>query len=160
MGVDHDTASFAVATIRRWWHALGKERYPQAQKLLITADGGGSNGSRLRLWKLELQRLADETGLAIAVSHFPPGTSKWNKIEHRLFSFISKNWRGQPLTSLKVIVSLIAGTTTRKGLRVHAEIDDRPYPAGIKVADAEMAQIRLSRDDFHGEWNYEIMPSG
>jgi hypothetical protein len=137
---------------------MGKEIYPQAQWLLITADGGGSNGSRLRLWKLELQTLADETGLAIAVSHFPPGTSKWNKIEHRLFSFISKNWRGKPLTSLKVIVSLIAGTTTRKGLKVHAQMDDRPYPAGIKVADAEMAQIRLRRDEFHGEWNYEIMP--
>src|SRR5579864_6859019 len=133
VGVDHDTASFAVATIRRWWYAMGQEKYPQAQKLLITADGGGSNGSRVRLWKLELQKLADETGLAIAVSHFPPGTSKWNKIEHRLFSFISKNWRGQPLTSLKVIVSLIAGTTTRKGLKVHAEIDDRSYPAGIKI---------------------------
>ncbi len=158
VGVDHDTASFAVATIRRWWYTMGKEKYPQAQRILITADGGGSNGSRLRLWKLELQRLADETGLAIAVSHFPPGTSKWNKIEHRLFSFISKNWRGHPLTSLKVIVSLIAATTTRKGLKVHAEIDDRPYPAGIKVADAEMAQIRLRRDDFHGEWNYEILP--
>ena len=158
VGVDHDTASFAVETIRRWWHAMGKEKYPQAQQLLITADGGGSNGSRLRLWKLELQTLADETGLSISVSHFPPGTSKWNKIEHRLFSFISKNWRGQPLTSLKVIVSLIAGTTTRKGLKVHAEIDDRPYPAGIKVADEEMAQIHLRRDAFHGEWNYEIMP--
>jgi transposase len=158
VGVDGDTASFAVETIRRWWYAMGKERYPQAQRLLITADGGGSNGSRLRLWKFELQRLADETALTIAVSHFPPGTSKWNKIEHRLFSFISKNWRGQPLTSLKVIVSLIAGTTTRKGLKVHAEIDDRQYPTGIKVPDSEMAQIRLRRDDFHGEWNYEIMP--
>src|SRR5579872_1538610 len=158
VGVDHDTASFAVETIRRWWYAMGKEKYPQAKRLLITADGGGSNGSRLRLWKLELQMLADETGLAIAVSHFPPGTSKWNKIEHRLFSFISKNWRGQPLTSLKVIVSLIAGTTTRKGLKVHAEIDNRSYPAGVKVPDEEMAQINLRRDDFHGEWNYEIMP--
>ena len=158
VGVDHDTASFAVETIRRWWHAMGKEKYPQAKRLLITADGGGSNGSRLRLWKLELQTLADQTGLAIAVSHFPPGTSKWNKIEHRLFSFISKNWRGQPLTSLKVIVSLIAGTTTRKGLKVHAEIDDRSYPAGIKVPDEEMAQINLRRDEFHGEWNYEILP--
>ena len=158
VGVDHDTASFAVETIRGWWHAMGTEKYPKAKRLLITADGGGSNGSRLRLWKLELQMLADETGLAIAVSHFPPGTSKWNKIEHRLFSFISKNWRAQPLTSLKVIVSLIAGTTTRKGLKVHAEIDDRTYPAGIKVADAEMAQINLQRDGFHGEWNYEILP--
>jgi DDE family transposase len=158
VGVDHDTASFAVETIRRWWHAMGQEKYPQAKRLLITADGGGSNGSRVRLWKLELQMLADETGLAIAVCHFPPGTSKWNKIEHRLFSFISKNWRGQPLTSLKVIVSLIAGTTTRRGLRVHAEIDDRSYPAGIKVPDAKMAEINLRRDEFHGEWNYEILP--
>jgi len=158
VGVDHDTASFAVATIRRWWHAMGQEKYPQAQRLLITADGGGSNGSRLRLWKVELQKLADETGLAIAVSHFPPGTSKWNKIEHRLFSFISKNWRGQPLTSLKVIVSLIAGTTTRKGLKVHAEIDDRSYPVGLKVPDVEMDQLNLQRDAFHGEWNYEILP--
>jgi len=158
VGVDHDTASFAVETIRRWCHAIGKEIYPQAKRLLITADGGGSNGSRLRLWKLELQTLADETGLAIAVSHFPPGTSKWNKIEHRLFSFISKNWRGRPLTSLKVIVSLIAGTTTRKGLKVHAEIDDRPYPPGIKVHDDEMAQINIRRDEFHGEWNYQILP--
>jgi transposase len=158
VGVDHDTASFAVETIRRWWHAMGKEKYPQATRLLITANGGGSNGSRVRLWKLELQRLADEIGLVIAVSHFPPGTSKWNKIEHRLFSFISKNWRGQPLTSLKVIVSLIAGTTTRKGLKVHAEIDARSYPAGIKVQDGEMGQINLRREDFHGEWNYEILP--
>ena len=158
VGIDHDTASFAVATIRRWWHALGQEKYPHAKRLMITADGGGSNGSRLRLWKLELQTLADETGLAIAVSHFPPGTSKWNKIEHRLFSFISKNWRGQPLTSLQVIVSLIAATTTRKGLKVHAEIDRRSYPAGIKVPDADMEQISLRREEFHGEWNYEILP--
>lgn len=158
VGVDHDTASFAVETIRRWWYALGQEKYPGAEKLLITADGGGSNGSRVRLWKLELQRLADETGLAIAVSHFPPGTSKWNKIEHRLFSFISKNWRGQPLTSLKVIVNLIAGTTTNKGLKVHAEMDTGTYPPGIKVPDSEMAEIRLYRDTFHGEWNYEILP--
>jgi len=158
VGVDHDTASFAVETIRRWWCAMGQEKYPRAERLLITADGGGSNGSRVRLWKLELQRLADETGLIIAVSHFPPGTSKWNKIEHRLFSFISKNWRGQPLTSLRVIVNLIAGTTTSKGLKVHAEIDGRNYPAGIKIPDSEMAEIKLRRDAFHGEWNYEIMP--
>jgi len=158
VGVDHDTASFAVETIRRWWHAMGRDQYPQARRLFITADGGGSNGSRVRLWKLELQRLADETGLTIAVSHFPPGTSKWNKIEHRLFSFISKNWRGQPLTSLKVIVSLIAGTTTRKGLKVHAEIDDSTYPEGVKVTDKEIGQVRIQRDDFHGEWNYEISP--
>ncbi len=158
VGVDHDTASFAVETIRRWWCAMGQEKYPRAERLLITADGGGSNGSRVRLWKLELQRLADETGLAMAVSHFPPGTSKWNKIEHRLFSFISKNWRGQPLTSLKVIVNLIAGTTTKKGLKVHAEIDRRNYPAGVKVPDSEMAEIKLRREAFHGEWNYAILP--
>jgi len=159
VGVDNDTASFAVETIRRWWHAVGQETYPKATRLLITADGGGSNGSRLRLWKLELQKLADETGLAIAVTHFPPGTSKWNKIEHRLFSFISKNWRGQPLTSFKVIVSLIAGTTTRKGLKVHAEIDRGTYPSGIKIADNEMSKINLQRDHFHGDWNYEIHPA-
>ena len=158
VGVDHDTASFAVETIRRWWYAMGKEKYAQAEKLLITADGGGSNGSRVRLWKVELQRLADETGLVIGVSHFPPGTSKWNKIEHRLFSFISKNWRGQPLTSLKVIVNLIAGTTTKKGLKVHAEIDTAKYPAGVKVPDSEMVEIRLQRHAFHGEWNYDILP--
>lgn len=158
VGIDHDTASFAVETIRRWWHAMGEERYPGANRLMITADNGGSHGSRLRLWKLELQQMADETGLTIAVSHFPPGTSKWNKIEHRLFSFISKNWRGQPLTSLEVIVSLIAGTTTKKGLKVQAEVDDRKYPAGAKVSDADMAEISLLRDDFHGEWNYEIRP--
>ncbi len=158
VGVDHDTASFAVETIRRWWQAMGQEKYPRAERLLITADGGGSNGSRVRLWKLELQRLADETGLAIAVCHFPPGTSKWNKIEHRLFSFISKNWRGQPLTSLKVIVSLIAGTTTKKGLKVHAQVDDGTYPAGVKVADDEIGSINLQRDVFHGEWNYKILP--
>ena len=160
VGLDHDTASFAVETIRRWWHAMGQERYPEAKQLLITADGGGSNGSRLRLWKLELQKLADETGLIIAVSHFPPGTSKWNKIEHRLFSFISKNWRGQPLISLEVIVSLIAATTTKKGLKVHASIDDSTYPAGAKVSDSEMKEINLRRDTFHGEWNYEIHPRG
>jgi len=141
VGVDHDTASFAVETIRRWWPALGQEKYPQARRVLIAADGGGSNGSGVRLWKLELQRLADETGIRMAVSHFPAGTSKWNKIEHRLFSFISKNWRGKPLTSLNVVVSLIAGTTTKKGLKVHAEMDDRRYPEGTKVDDQEMAQI-------------------
>ena len=138
---------------------MGAEKYPQAKRLMIAADGGGGDGSRLRLWKLELQRLADETGLAIAVSHFPPGTSKWNKIEHRLFSFIGKNWRGKPLASLQVIVSLIAATATRKGLKVHAEIDDRSYPAGTKVPDEEMDPINLRRDKFHGEWNYEILPA-
>jgi hypothetical protein len=159
VGVDNDTASFAVETIRRWWHAVGQETYPKATQLLITADGGGSNGSRLRLWKLELQKLANETGLSIAVTHFPPGTSKWNKIEHRLFSFISKNWRGQPLTSFKVIVSWIAATTTRKGLKVRAEINHGTYPSGVKVDDDEMSTINLQRDPFHGEWNYEIHPS-
>ncbi len=158
VGVAHDTASFAVETIRRWWYAVGQPKYPRASRLLITADSGGSNGSRLRLWKFELQGLADEIGLRIAVCHFPPGTSKWNKIEHRLFSFISQNWRGQPLTSLGVIVSLIAGTTTTKGQKVHAELDTRPYPAGVKVSDKQMAQLHLRRDEFHGEWNYEILP--
>ena len=137
---------------------VGSIEYPQAKQLLITADGGGSNGSRVRLWKVELQRLADETGLTLAVSHFPPGTSKWNKIEHRLFSFISKNWRGQPLTSLQVIVSLIAGTTSKKGLKVHAGIDDSLDPQGIKVTDQQMNQLQFQPDDFHGEWNYEIKP--
>jgi hypothetical protein len=158
VGVDHDTASFAVETIRRWWYAMGQETYPRAEKLLITADGGGSNGSRVRLWKMELQRLADETGLVIGVSHFPPGTSKWNKIEHRLFSFISKNWRGQPLTSLKVIVNLIGGTTTKTGLKVHAEIDAATHSAGVKVSDSEMAEIRLHRHAFYSEMSYEILP--
>ena len=158
VGIDHDTSTFAVETIRRWWHSMGAEKYPHAKQLLITADGGGSNGSRVRLWKVELQRLSDETGLTLAVSHFPPGTSKWNKIEHRLFSFISKNWRGQPLTSLQVIVSLIAGTTTKKGLKVHAEVDEGLYPLGTKVTDRQMKQLHIQRDDFHGEWNYEIKP--
>ncbi len=159
VGVDHDTATFAVESIRRWWYAMGRPTYPQAKRLLITADSGGSNGSRVRLWKLELQKLANETQLRIAVCHFPPGTSKWNKIEHRLFSFISQNWRGKPLTSLAVIVSLIAATTTRKGLRVHSEPDTGSYPSGVKVTDAEMAHIALHRHKFHGDWNYEIHPN-
>lgn len=159
VGTDHDTASFAVATIRRWWLAMGKALYPGAKELLITADGGGSNGSRVRLWKLELQRLADELSIPIRISHFPPGTSKWNKIEHRLFSFISLNWRGKPLVSHEVIVNLIAATTTRKGLIVRAELDPTPYPKGVKVSDEEFATIRLARDDFHGEWNYVITPN-
>ena len=137
---------------------MGLETYPRAKRLLITADSGGSNGSRLRLWKVELQKLADETGLHIAVSHFPPGTSKWNKIEHRLFSFITQNWRGKPLISLEVIVNLIAATTTTKGLKVHSELDKRVYQPGIKVSDAELAQVNLQRDKFHGEWNYQIIP--
>lgn len=159
VGTDHDTASFAVATVRRWWFAMGQAIYPKAKELMITADGGGSNGSRVRLWKLELQRLADELAIPIRVSHFPPGTSKWNKIEHRLFSYISLNWRGQPLVSHEVIVNLIAATTTCKGLRVRAQLDTNSYPKGIKVSDDEFASIRLARDDFHGEWNYTITPN-
>jgi transposase len=158
VGMDHDTAEFAVETIRRWWRSMGQPSYPSATRLLITADAGGSNGSRLRLWKLELQKLADETGLRIVVCHFPPGTSKWNKIEHRLFSFISQNWRGKPLRSFETIVSLIAATTTSTGLRVHAELNTETYAAGIKVSDQAFAQIKIRRDKFHGDWNYEIQP--
>jgi transposase len=158
VGVDHDTASFAVNAIRRWWLTMGRARYPDAKRLLITADGGGSNGTRVRLWKLELQRLADELGLEITVCHLPPGTSKWNKIEHRLFSFITQNWRGKPLVSHRVIVQLIAATTTTAGLKVHAEIDPNRYPAGVKVSDADLATVNLTRHDFHGEWNYTIGP--
>jgi len=159
VGTDHDTASFAVSTIRRWWFAMGKILYPDASELMIMADGGGSNGSRVRLWKLELQKLADELGITIRVSHFPPGTSKWNKIEHRLFSYISMNWRGKPLVSHETIVNLIAATTTRKGLKVRAELDSNFYQKGIKVTDEEFAAIRISRDEFHGEWNYSIATS-
>jgi transposase len=158
VGVDHDTAAFAVESIRRWWRSMGRKVYPQAGRLLITADSGGSNGSRVRLWKLELQELADETGLRIGVCHFPPGTSKWNKIEHRLFSFITQNWRGKPLISLEVIINLIAATTTATGLKVHSELDTQVYPQGIKVSDKELALIKLRRDKFHGDWNYEIHP--
>ena len=141
VGIDHDTAAFAVESIRRWWYSMGQPVYPRAQRLLITADAGGSNGSRVRLWKVELQKLADELGLRIAVCHFPPGTSKWNKIEHRLFSFISQNWRGKPLISHEVIVNLIAATTTGKGLRVQSQLDDNRYPKGIKVSDKEMKKV-------------------
>jgi transposase len=158
VGLDHDTAAFAVATIRRWWERTGRARYPQAQRLLITADGGGSNGSRSRLWKWELQQLADQTGLAITVCHFPPGTSKWNQIEHRLFSFISQNWRGKPLISYAVIVSLIAATTTTTGLTVESELDTHRYPTGLTVSDEQMATLRVEREAFHGEWNYTIRP--
>jgi hypothetical protein len=158
VGMDHDTAAFAVESIRRWWQCMGQPVYPKANRLLITADAGGSNGPRLRLWKVELQKLADETGMRIAVCHFPPGTSKWNKIEHRLFSFISQNWRGKPLLSFEVIVNLIAATTTAKGLTVQAEVDDGVYPAGTKIDDKELASVRLRRDKFHGDWNYEIHP--
>jgi hypothetical protein len=158
VGLDHDTAAFAVESIRRWWLRAGQERYPQAQRLLVTPDGGGSNGSRVRLWKWELQRLADETGLEIRVCHFPPGTSKWNKIEHRLFSFISQNWRGKPLVSYAVILSLIAATTTETGLTVESYLDTNTYPAGRKVSDEDMATLELHRAAFHGEWNYTIAP--
>jgi hypothetical protein len=158
VGTDHDTATFAVASIRGWWHQEGRQLYPGASRLLITADGGGSNGYRLRLWKLELQRLADQTALAIQVCHFPPGTSKWNKVEHRLFSFISSNWRGEPLRDYETIVRLIAGTTTAKGLTVTCRLDRRKYPAGRKISDEEMAGINITPLRFHGEWNYTIHP--
>jgi len=159
LGIDHDTAAFAVHSIRRWWQEIGRARYPNATQLLITADGGGSNGSRVRLWKRELQTLADELGIKIVVHHLPPGTSKWNKIEHRLFSFISQNWRAQPLVSYRVIVDLIAATTTRTGLTVRCEIDHNLYPKGITVSDAEMAGINITHHEFHGEWNYTIAPN-
>jgi len=158
VGTTHDTGAFAVASIRGWWRAEGRKLYPKTRDLLITADGGGSNGSRLRLWKLELQKLADETGLAIAVCHFPPGTSKWNKIEHRLFSFISSNWRGEPLRDYETIVQLIARTTTAKGLKVTCRLDRRKYPTGRKVTDEEMKRVNLERSKFHGDWNYTIRP--
>jgi hypothetical protein len=156
VGDDHDTAAFAVATIRRWWQLVGAQAYPQADRLLVTADAGGSNSYRSRLWKVELGKLAAETGLAVTVCHFPPGTSKWNRIEHRLFSQISMNWRGRPLVSHQVIVDLIGKTTTRTGLKVQAELDRGSYPTGVKVADAELAAVPLTRHDWHGEWNYTI----
>jgi hypothetical protein len=158
VGTDHDTAEFAVETIRRWWREMGKERYPTATRLFITADGGGSNGSQVRLWKMALQAWADQEGLTISVSHFPPGTSKWNKIEHRMFSEISKNWRGRPLISHEVMVDLIANTRTEKGLEIRAALDERNYPIGKKVTDAEMRRLALERADFHGEWNYTLHP--
>jgi transposase len=158
VGIDHDTAAFAVASIRSWWEHLGAERFPGASTLTITADCGGSNGNRTRLWKTELQRLADETGLQIRVCHFPPGTSKWNKIEHRLFSFISSNWRAKPLISRQVIIDLIAATTTSTGLKVYARLDERTYPDKVKVADAELAAVQIDRHHFHPEWNYTIKP--
>lgn len=158
VGIDHDTAAFAVNAIRSWWINMGCARYADAHSLTITADGGGSNGSRVRLWKVELQKLADELGLNIIVLHLPPGTSKWNKIEHRLFSFISRNWRGRPLTTYRTIVELIAATTSTAGLTVRCELDENIYPAGIKVSDGDMAKLNISRDDFHGEWNYTLKP--
>jgi hypothetical protein len=156
VGIDHDTATFAVQTIRRWWQTMGRHAYPKANSLMITADAGGSNGARNRLWKWELHKLATRTGLNITVCHFPPGTSKWNKIEHRLFSYITMNWRGKPLASLATIVNLIAATTTKTGLHVRCELDKRPYPKGKKVTDGQMAKIKIRRDAFHGDWNYTI----
>lgn len=158
VGVDHDTASFAVESIRRWWKNIGRKLYSDKTKLLITSDGGGSNGVRNRLWKKELQQLAKETGLSITVNHLPPATSKWNKIEHRLFSYISINWRGKPLTSLETIIELISHTTTKEGLTVAAVIDKNIYPTGVKVSDDEMERLNIVRDEFHGEWNYTIKP--
>ena len=159
IGIDHDTAEFAVESIRRWWRQMGQPRYPQATRLLVTADCGGSNGYRVRLWKVALQRLADETKLTIQVCHLPPGTSKWNKIEHRMFCHITQNWRGKPLESLEVIVQLIAHTTTAAGLKIQTEIDASSYPKGKKVSDAELNQVQLTPDKFHGEWNYSIRPN-
>src|SRR5438270_5872778 len=158
VGMDHDTAAFAVESIRRWWTSVGQSQYPKAKRLLISADGGGSNGSRVRLWKWELQQLADETGLTITVCHLPPGTSKWNQIEHRLFAWISQNWRGKPLVSYAVILQLIAATTTQAGLTVQCQLDTRSYPAGRKISDEEMATLSIQPDSFHGEWNYTILP--
>ena len=158
VGIDHDTAEFAVNAIGRWHETMGCERYPTADRLMITADGGGSNGSRVRLWKIELQKLADATGLTLVVCHYPPGTSKWNKIEHRLFCHITQNWRGRPLTSRTAVVELIAATTTKTGLKVRCELDTKTYAKGIKVSDAEMATLNIKGDAFHPEWNYTISP--
>ena len=159
VGDDHDTAAFAVATIGRWWDMVGSLAYPEARRLLITADAGGSNGHRVRLWKLELARLAERSGLDITVCHFPPGTSKWNKIEHRLFSAITGNWRGRPLTSHEVVVNLIGATTNKGGLKVQAHLDTRPYPLGVKVTTAQVDALPLTRHDFHGDWNYTLHPA-
>lgn len=158
VGTSADTAAFAVESIRRWWLSMGQESYPAATKLLITADGGGSNGSRVRLWKTELQGFANETGLEISVCHFPPGTSKWNKIEHRMFSYISQNWRGKPLISIETIVNLIGSTKTKTGLKIQTAVDTSPYVKGIKITDAEMAALGIHKNDFHGEWNYTLNP--
>jgi len=158
VGIDHDTAEFAVETLRRWWRNMGSHVYPRAKRLLITADGGGSNGSRCRLWKVELQGLANETGLRISVCHFPPGTSKWNKIEHRMFCHITENWRGRPLVSREVVVNLIGHTTTKTGLAIQSELDEGNYPTGREVSDEQMESLSIRRDKFHGEWNYTILP--
>ena len=158
VGIDHDTSQFAVASIRSWWNEMGKDVYPDATELTITVDCGGSNGNRRRLWKTEMQKLADETGMSIHVLHYPPGTSKWNKIEHRMFSFISKNWRGKPLVSLEVIVNLISSTTTNTGLKINCSVDSASYPTGKKVTDEELNNVNLLRDKYHGDWNYRILP--
>ena len=158
VGIDHDTAEFAVHGIRTWWNSLGKQCYPKSTELLITADGGGSNGSRVRLWKVQLQKLANETGLTIHVRHFPPGTSKWNKVEHKMFCFITKNWRGKPLVDRATIISLIGKTTSQTGLKVYASLDEHSYEKGIKISDQELATVNLIPEDFHGEWNYRIVP--
>ncbi len=158
VGIDHDTAEFAVESIRRWWQEMGKPVYSNARSLLITADCGGSNGYRVRLWRRELQKLADEENLSIQVCHFPPGTSKWNKIEHRMFCNITANWRGRPLISREVVVNLIGNTTTKTGLRIKASLDENKYQQGIKVSDNELAMLNIERDDFHGEWNYKLNP--
>jgi transposase len=159
VGIDHDTAQFATAAVGRWWKKMGRQRYPKATELLIMADGGGSNGSRCRLWKVALQNLADKLKMSIRVCHFPPGTSKWNKIEHRMFCHITQNWRGRPLISHEVIVNLIANTATQQGLKIRAELDERSYPTGTRVTDADLQQIKLQPDKFHGDWNYTITPS-
>lgn len=158
VGITHDTAEFAVESIRRWWREMGQPLYPAAQHLLITADCGGSNGYRVRLWKVELQKLADELAMVIHVCHFPPGTSKWNKIEHRMFCHITENWRGRPLVSREVVVNLIGNTTTTEGLHIQAQLDEKDYPAGLKVSDRQLAALAMERDDFHGEWNYRLKP--
>ena len=159
VGISRDTGEFAVEAIRRWWRRLGKKRYAKPKRLLITADSGGSNGHRNRLWKYELQRFANQTGMIIEVCHYPPGTSKWNKIEHRLFCHITRNWRGVPLESHQVVVSLVSSTRTAEGLEVHCRLDENNYPKGRKITDAEMSAIRIKRNAFHGDWNYEIKPS-
>jgi hypothetical protein len=158
VGIDHDTAQFATESVRRWWSRMGSKAYPRAKELLLTADSGGSNGSRLRLWKIALQGLADAIGLQISVCHFPPGTSKWNTIEHRMFCHITENWRGRPLVSRAVVVNLIGHTKTRSGLHIRAELDENQYPRGIKISDEQLAAVRITKDEFHGEWNYTIRP--
>jgi hypothetical protein len=159
VGITSDTASFAVNAIISWWEHLGHARYPDATTLTVTADSGGSNNPRTRLWRLELQRLADETGLTIQVCHFPPGTSKWNKIEHRMFSFVSRNWRGRPLESLEIVLNLIAGTSTNTGLKIYTQLDERAYERGVEVTDQQLAEVNITRNDFHGDWNYTVTPS-